>query len=90
MKFSVNDFFSICERISSFLGICLHLLKKFLTENFIFVQRIKCRQFFWICFMKYKNFNFFGQSVITLAALFYKNAFQNVLNILLKYLLWFQ
>ena len=36
MKFSIKDFFSICDQISSFLQICSHLLKKFLMENFIF------------------------------------------------------
>ena len=34
MKFSINDFFSKCEK--SFLRIWLHLLKKSLMENFIF------------------------------------------------------
>ena len=38
MKFSINDFFSKCDQIHSFLRIWSHLLKKFLTENFIFVQ----------------------------------------------------
>ena len=36
MKFSIKDFFSKCDQIWSFLGICLHLLKKSLMENFIF------------------------------------------------------
>ena len=36
MKFSVNDFFSKCDQIRSFLPIWLHLLKKSLTENFTF------------------------------------------------------
>ena len=36
MKFSIKDFFSICDQISSFLPIWSHLLKKFLLENFIF------------------------------------------------------
>ena len=38
MKFSINDFFSKCDRIRSFLQIWSHLLKKSLMENFIFVQ----------------------------------------------------
>ena len=36
MKFSIKDFFSKCDQISSFLRIWSHLLKKFLMENFIF------------------------------------------------------
>ena len=36
MKFSINDFFSKCDQIRSFLRIWLHLLKKSLMENFIF------------------------------------------------------
>ena len=38
MKFSIKDFFSKCDQIRSFLRIWSHLLKKFLMENFIFVQ----------------------------------------------------
>ena len=36
MKFSINDFFSKCDQISSFLWVSSHLLKKSLMENFIF------------------------------------------------------
>ena len=36
MKFSIEDFFSKCDRIRSFLRIWLHLLKESLMENFIF------------------------------------------------------
>ena len=36
MKFSINDFFSKCDQIRSFLRIWSHLLKKSLMENFIF------------------------------------------------------
>ena len=36
MKFSFKDFFSKCDQIRSFLRIWSHLLKKSLTENFIF------------------------------------------------------
>ena len=36
MKFSIKDFFSKSDQIRSFLRIWLHLLKKFLMENFIF------------------------------------------------------
>ena len=35
IKFSFNDFSSKCEQIRIFLWICLHLLKKSLTETFI-------------------------------------------------------
>ena len=38
MKFSIKYFFSKCDQIRSFLRIWSHLLKKFLMENFIFVQ----------------------------------------------------
>ena len=36
MKFSIKDFFSKCDQIRSKLRIWSHLLKKSLTENFIF------------------------------------------------------
>ena len=36
MKFSIKDFSSNCDQIRSFLQIRSHLLKKSLTENFIF------------------------------------------------------
>ena len=36
MKFSIEDFFSKCDQICSFLRIWLNLLKKYLMENFIF------------------------------------------------------
>ena len=36
MKISIDDFFSKCDQIRSFLGIWLYLLKRSLMENFIF------------------------------------------------------
>ena len=36
MKFSIKDFFSKCDQIRRKLLIWPHLLKKSLTENFIF------------------------------------------------------
>ena len=36
MKFFINDLFSKFDQIRSFLRIWSHLLKKSLTENFIF------------------------------------------------------
>ena len=36
MKFSINEFFSKCDQILSFLQIWSRLLKKFLMENFFF------------------------------------------------------
>ena len=36
MKFSIKDFFSKFDQIRNYLWIWLHLLKKFLMENFIF------------------------------------------------------
>ena len=41
MKFSIKDFFSKCDQIRSFLRIWSHLLKKSLTENFLFL----CHEF---------------------------------------------
>ena len=38
MKFSVKDFFSTFNQIRRKLRIWLHLLKKSLTDNFIFMQ----------------------------------------------------
>ena len=38
MKFSIEDFFSKCDRIRSFLQIWSYLLKKSLMENFIFCE----------------------------------------------------
>ena len=38
MKFSINNFFSKCGQILSFLRIWSHLLKKSLMENLFFVQ----------------------------------------------------
>ena len=35
MKFSIKDFFSKCDQIRRKLRIWSHLLKKFLTKNFI-------------------------------------------------------
>ena len=36
MKFSINDFFSKCDQICSFLRIWSHLLRKSFMENFTF------------------------------------------------------
>ena len=36
-KFSIQDLFSKCDQIRSFLQIWSHLLKKSLIENFIFL-----------------------------------------------------
>ena len=41
MKFSMKDFFSICDQIISFLRILSHLLKKALMENIIFLCNAK-------------------------------------------------
>ena len=38
MKFSIKDFSSKSDQICSFLQIMSHLLKKFLSENFIFYR----------------------------------------------------
>ena len=38
MKFSIKDFVSKCDQIHKKLRILLHLLKKSLTENFIFCE----------------------------------------------------
>ena len=36
MKFFINDFFSKCDQICSFLRVWSHLLRKSLMKNFIF------------------------------------------------------
>ena len=36
MKFSIKDFFSICDQNPQFMRIWSHLLEKSLMENFIF------------------------------------------------------
>ena len=36
MNFNINNFFSKCEQIRSFLRICSHLRKKSFMEKFIF------------------------------------------------------
>ena len=38
MTFFINDFFSKCDEIRRKLWIRLHLLEKFLMENFIFCE----------------------------------------------------
>ena len=38
MEFSITDFFSKCDQIRRFLQIWSHLLKKSVTENWIFLQ----------------------------------------------------
>ena len=38
MKFSIKNYFSKCDQIRKKLRIWLHLLKKSLMENYIFVQ----------------------------------------------------
>ena len=38
MKFFMKDFFSKCDQIHRKLQIWSHLLKKYLMENFIFLQ----------------------------------------------------
>ena len=51
IKFSINDFFSKCDQIRSFLRIWSHFLKKSLMENFIFCavkKRSNKTKFFWI------------------------------------------
>ena len=40
MKFFFKDLFNKCEQIRSFMRICSHLLKKFLTEKFVFCAMI--------------------------------------------------
>ena len=42
MKLSIMDFFSKCDQIRSFLRIWSHLLRKSLTENFIFLYSVSC------------------------------------------------
>ena len=42
MKFFITDFFSKCDQIRWKLGIWSHLLKKSVTENFIFLCIMHC------------------------------------------------
>ena len=49
MKFFNKDFFSKCDQIRSFLQIWSHLLKKSLTENFIF-----CAVNLWYFVLRYE------------------------------------
>ena len=46
MRFSIEDFLSKYDKICSFLRIWSHLLKKFLTENFIFCA---VEDLHWFC-----------------------------------------
>ena len=55
MKFSVKDFFSKCEPMRKKLRICLLLLKKSLTKNFIFLFSINPSA---SNFIKFCNTNF--------------------------------
>ena len=72
MKFPIQDFFSKCDQIRSFLRIWSHLLKKSLMQNFIFcavqinmiiksefivLNNTKSSSFFAVC-------NFFYQAKI--------------------------
>ena len=60
MKFSITDFFCKCDQIRSCLQIWLHLLKKSLTESFIF-----------LCSMSKSQINFdFLSSVVLWKPLF--------------------
>ena len=43
IKFSIKDFFSKCDQIRGFLRIWSYLLKKSLTENFIFCEVAFCK-----------------------------------------------
>ena len=52
MKFSIKDFFGKCDQIRSFLWIWLYLLKKSLTENFIFCV---VQLFLWFFDIKLKK-----------------------------------
>ena len=62
MKFSIKYFFIKCDKIRSFLRIWSYLLKKLLTENFIFcamkaakklTKKLICRLF--KSYLNYKN-----------------------------------
>ena len=43
MKFFIKDYFSKCDQIRSFLWIWSHLLKKSLTESFIFLCSVSSK-----------------------------------------------
>ena len=54
MKFCIEDFFSKCDQLCSFLRIWSHLLKKSLMENFIFCTVLACNK-------QYLNKNFYSK-----------------------------
>ena len=63
MKFSIKDFFSICERIRRKLRIWSHLLRKSLMENFIFCavlihSSIIWKFHYWHCLNNYLSWVF--------------------------------
>ena len=60
IKFSVNDFFSKCEQVRSFLRICSHLLKKSLTEHFIFLCSVFRKKLSQISFKNSSKSGFFS------------------------------
>ena len=56
MKFAIKDFFSKCDQIRSSLGICSHLLKKYLIESFIyFAWSVKIPNLHVNGYMLYEN-----------------------------------
>ena len=59
MKFPIKDFLSKCDRILSFLRIWSYLLKKSLTENFIFCAVLNHNELSrYICYsVCFRNFS---------------------------------
>ena len=57
MKFSLKDFFSICDQIRSFLRIWSHLLKRSLMKNFIFLCS-ECSSKCWLWFFETDSFSY--------------------------------
>ena len=53
MKFFIKDFFSKYDQISRKMPIWVHLLKKFLIENFIFLYNDKDYGHTIFCFPKF-------------------------------------
>ena len=79
MKFSIEDFFSECDQVLSFLLIWSDLPKKPLMENFIFCrvwEDIFLNKFFQnVCYLSLDKFS------LTLISLVLQLKFQKIENI---------
>ena len=68
-EFSINDFFSKCDQMRSFLRIWSHLLKKSLMEYFIFCAVVVVITRCWVQYGKYfPSFSYFATYFMSLWA----------------------